>query len=124
MLHVGHVRILKRARRRCDHLIVGVASDDLCLSRKGKQPVQTQEERIEIVSAIRFVDKVILQDSFDNIADWKRLRFNILFKGSDWKGHPDWVQTEAGLAPLGVRVVFLPYTHDISTSKLRKHYVS
>lgn len=122
LLHVGHVRLLQRARQHCDHLIVGVASDALSLARKGKRPVQGQNERIEIVSALKCVDRVVLQDRFDNRADWVNYRYHRLFKGDDWKDHPDWVALQHTMAPLGVEIVFLPYTPDISSTRMREVY--
>lgn len=122
MLHVGHTRLLGRAKSMCDKLIVGVASDSLCEHRKGKLPVQCERNRMEVVRAIRYVDQVILQPKFDNLSDHEKIGFDILFKGDDWKGHPDWVALEKDMAARNVRVVFLSYTQGVSSTKLRNTY--
>lgn len=122
MLHVGHVNLLKRARSLCDYLIVGVASDALSIARKNKAPVQNAHDRMSVVAELRSVDKVVLQSVFDNIADQEVYRFDLLFKGDDWKGHPDWVDLESKLGARGVKIVFLPYTKGISSTRLREVY--
>src|SRR5690554_2800826 len=58
LFHIGHLNILKRAKSQCDYLIVGVTTDELSLSRKGKTPVIPLIERMEIVRNISFVDEV------------------------------------------------------------------
>ena len=65
ILHYGHVLILKRAGELGDILIVGVSSDALNLSKKGRKPVYSQEERIAIIQSIRYVDEVFLEESLE-----------------------------------------------------------
>lgn len=65
VFHVGHVNILKRARNFGDELIVGVSSDALNYSKKQRYPIYSQEERIEIISSLRFVDKVFIEESLE-----------------------------------------------------------
>ncbi len=120
LLHVGHIRLLKRARNLCDHLIIGVASDDLCRVRKKKTPVQNEHERMEIVSSIRYADQVVLQNEFNNIKDHITYNFDVLFKGDDWKGHPEWVKLEIEFKPLNVEIIYLPYTKGISSTYLKE----
>ena len=70
MFHVGHVRLLNKAKNLCDELVVGVTSDDL-VSYKNKKAVISQSERMEIVSNIKAVDKVVVQESMDKFMMWK-----------------------------------------------------
>ena len=65
VLHVGHVRVLNRAAEWGDRLVVGVSSDRLNFSKKGRNPVFTQEERLEIVSNIKVVDAVFVEESLE-----------------------------------------------------------
>ena len=65
MFHIGHLNILKRAKEQCEYLIVGVSSDELVMEYKHKKPIIPFEERIAIVSAISYVDKVVEQTTMD-----------------------------------------------------------
>lgn len=64
-LHVGHIRFLRRCKGHCDHLIVGVMSDDCVEQYKGKRPIMNERERQEILRAIEDVDSVTLQTTFE-----------------------------------------------------------
>lgn len=120
LFHIGHLNLLRRAADRCDRLIVGVTSDELSFSRKNKYPIIPLKERMEIVGALRFVDEVVVQEDMDKYAAWERHRFDRMFVGDDWKGHPKWVALEERFAPHGVEIVYFPYTAHTSSSRLRE----
>lgn len=120
MFHIGHLNIIRRAKEQCDYLIVGVTTDALCEERKGKRPIICQDDRLEIVSSIRFVDKVVLQNNMDKLAAVKRYHADVVFVGSDWRGDPAWVQYEKELATVGCVVVYLEHTDGISSTFLRE----
>ena len=63
MFHIGHLNILRRAKEQCDYLIVGVSTDELVQHDKHKTPIIPLEERMKIVEAIRYVDKVVPQSN-------------------------------------------------------------
>ena len=65
MFHVGHLNVLQRAKEMCDYLIVGVSTDECVLSYKHKTPVIPYTQRAAIVSAFRYVDEVIPQETMD-----------------------------------------------------------
>lgn len=119
LFHIGHLNILKRAKEQCEYLIVGVTTDTLCFSRKQKYPIINQQERMEIVSAIRYVDKVILQENMDKVSAAKKYNADAIFVGSDWKGENTWNKYEKDLAEIGCDVVYLDHTDGISSSLLR-----
>ena len=119
MFHTGHLNILKRAKENCDRLIVGVTTDELCLSRKGKTPVVSFADRVQIVQAIKYVDEVVPQESMDKMAAQRQYQFNIMFVGSDWQGSAEWSELEKTMAAIGVKIMYFPYTQNISSSKLR-----
>ena len=89
LFHVGHLRLLKKAKSVCNKLIVGVSTDEL-VSYKHKKSVISFEERIEIVSSIKFVDQVIAQTSMDKFKAWEKLKFDVMMVGDDWHGTSKW----------------------------------
>ena len=120
MFHIGHLNILKRAKAQCDYLIVGVTTDALCESRKNKKPIICEEDRKEIVASIKYVDKVVFQDSMEKLKPIKEHNVDAVFVGSDWKGTPAWIAYEKEFAQVGCEVVYLDHTDGISSSILRE----
>ena len=88
MFHIGHLNVIRRAKEQCDYLIVGVSTDELVKKEKNKTPVIPYEERAAIVAALKYVDKVVPQENKDKLGAWKKLHFDKMFVGSDWKGTP------------------------------------
>jgi glycerol-3-phosphate cytidylyltransferase len=121
MFHVGHLNILRRARLDCDYLIAGVVTDEVVERIKGRAPVVPLFERMEIVQSIRFVDEAVADLEEDKFEMWKRLKFDVIFKGDDWKGTPKGDRLDAAFGEVGVRVVYLPYTATTSSTMLREY---
>ncbi len=120
LFHIGHLNILKRAKEQCDYLIVGVSTDELVQSYKNKTPVIPFDERIAIVEAIRYVDKVVPQTSMDKLAAWNELHFDAMFHGDDWKNSTMYDEYEKQFADVGVTLVFLPHTQGTSSTEITK----
>lgn len=118
LFHIGHLNLLKNAKKYCDKLIVGVSTDKVA-QYKNKQPFICQEERMEIVRAIRYVDDVVPQDDLDKFKAWENLHYDILFVGSDWQGTDKWNEYEQKLAKVGAKVIYLPYTKTTSSTILQ-----
>lgn len=118
MFHIGHLNVIKRAKERCDYLIVGVSTDELVKGEKGKTPVIPYSERAAIVKAIKYVDKVVPQSDKNKLGAWKKYHFNKMFVGSDWQGTPQWKRFEEQFAPLGVEIIYLPHTDGVSSTQL------
>jgi glycerol-3-phosphate cytidylyltransferase len=118
LFHIGHLNILRRAKERCDRLIVGVTTDELCLIHKKKIPVIPYSERAEIIRSIRYVDDVVAESTLDKVEAWKCIQFNRIFKGSDWKGTSLWNEYEHEFKKVGVEVIYFPYTEGTSSTKL------
>lgn len=119
LFHIGHLNLLRSAKAQCEKLIVGVSSDELVSSYKGRSPVIPFSERLEIVKSIRYVDGVIAQIDFDRIAIWKQLGFDAMFIGDDWKGSDRWNQYEHDFSDKGVSIIYLRYTQTISSTILK-----
>ena len=83
LFHIGHLNILKKAKEQCDYLIVGVSTDELTYSYKNKFPIIPFSERVQIVEAIKYVDKVIPQTNMNKFEAWENYRFDVMFHGDD-----------------------------------------
>ena len=110
VFHIGHLRLLERAADFGDFLLVGVSTDALNISKKGRAPVFPQTERADIIQALRCVDDVFFEESLEAKADYIRLhRADILVMGDDWSGRFDEFRDIC-------EVVYLPRTPSISTT--------
>lgn len=120
LFHVGHLNLLREARERCDHLIAGVVSDEMCELTKGVRPLVPLAERLEIVHSIGIVDEVHAEATPDKLDAWQDLRFHRIFKGDDWRGSAKGRALEQKFSAVGVEVVYFPYTMHTSSSLLRR----
>lgn len=116
LLHIGHVRIIKRAKSLGDKLIVGLSSDEFN-SLKGKKAVYSYQERKEILESLEDVDLVIKEDSWEQkIDDIKKFNIDILVMGNDWDGKFDYLKKYC-------KVLYLKRTENISTTEVREDIV-
>ncbi len=115
LFHIGHLNLLRRAKKQCDYLIVGVHPD---ASHKGKQTFIPFEERKSIVSACRYVDRVV--DSCPEDSDaWDKYHYDKLFVGSDYKGTERFIRYEKYFADKNVEIVYFDYTKGTSSTQIR-----
>lgn len=120
LFHVGHLNLLRQARTGCDHLIAGVVADEVLEVTKGRRPVIPLAERMEIVRHVDFVDEVVAEVQPDKLLTWQDVRFDVIFKGDDWRGTPKGDRLERDFAAVGVEVVYFPYTVHTSSTALRR----
>ena len=112
VFHVGHLRILERARSHGDYLIVGVSTDALNISKKGRAPIYSETERKAIVGALACVDEVFDEHSLEEKRQYLEThRADVLVMGDDWAGRFDEFSDVC-------EVVYLPRTPSISTTVL------
>ena len=119
LFHIGHLNLLKKAKSKCDKLIVGVTTDEL-VSYKFKKAVIPFMERMEIIKNIKYVDKVVVQESMDKMEMWKKLKFDVMFVGSDWEGTDKWNAIEKQFTEVGVKIVYFPYTKGTSSTLINE----
>ena len=120
LFQIGHLNIIQKAKEQCEYLIVGVTTDELCKIRKHKTPIICEKDRMAIVGAIKYVDKVVPQENMDKLEAVKKYNVNAVFVGSDWKGSSSWEQYEKDFAKVGCDVVYLDHTDGISSTILRE----
>lgn len=112
LFHIGHLNLLKRAKELGDYLIVGVSTDEFNRI-KGKECQICDKDRMQIVEAIRYVDEVIPESSWDQKSkDIQEHDVDIFVMGDDWKGKFDDLKEYC-------EVVYLPRTEGISTTQLK-----
>lgn len=115
LFHVGHLNLIRRAKQHCDYLIVGVHKD---ASHKGKETYIPFDERMEIVGACRYVDKVVESCREDSDA-WDRWHFHRLFVGSDYKGTLRFQRYEEYFKDKNAEIIYFPYTQGTSSTHIR-----
>ena len=120
MFHIGHLNILRRAKEKCDYLIVGVSTDEVVESYKHHKPVIPYEQRAAIVEAIKYVDEVVPQTTMDKTEFLKQRHFDVMFHGDEWKGTELYNKYEEEFAKLGARIEYLSHTEGISSTMLRE----
>lgn len=112
LFHIGHLNILERAKAYGDYLIVGISSDQLNFSKKQKYPVCSQAHRIRIISALKCVDEVFVEESLELKGSYiKKYNADVLLMGNDWVGKFDDFKSICN-------VVYLDRTPSISTTEL------
>jgi glycerol-3-phosphate cytidylyltransferase len=120
MFHIGHLNILRRAKERCDFLIVGVSTDEVVESYKHHKPIIPYDQRAAIVEAIKYVDEVVPQTTMDKTEFLKQRHFDVMFHGDEWKGTDLYNKYEEEFAKYGARIEYLSHTEGISSSMLRE----
>lgn len=114
LFHIGHLNLLRRAKELGDYLIVAVSSDEFNLKEKGKVCQIRDMDRMEIVKAIRYVDEVILEESWDQkVKDVQKYDVDVFVMGDDWEGKFDFLKEYCD-------VVYLPRTQGISSTQLKE----
>ncbi|EJD6657034.1 TPA: adenylyltransferase/cytidyltransferase family protein [Enterobacter cloacae] len=112
VFHIGHINILERAAQLGEYLIVGISSDNLSYKKKQRYPLYSQDDRIKIISSMRCVDEVFIEESLEDKARYiQEKNADLLVMGNDWEGRFDWVKPWCD-------VVYLPRTPSISTTEI------
>ncbi len=113
LLHYGHINLLQRAKALGDYLIVALSTDEFNSIEKNKVTYFNYGERKRLLEAIRYVDLVIPEQTWEQkISDVKEFRVDTFVIGDDWKGKFDFLKEYC-------EVVYLERTPEISTTKIK-----
>ena len=119
LFHIGHLNMIETAKKHCEYLIVGVHGDDVVEEYKHHRPIINENDRCRIISAIKGVDRAVINRFRDKLKLWELYHFDVVFIGDDWKGTERWNNFEKILKEINVDVVYVPYTKGISTTDIK-----
>lgn len=113
LLHYGHINLLKRAKEQGDYLVVALSTDEFNEAKKSKKCYFKYSERKKLLDAIRYVDLVIPETSWDQKAsDIKEFKIDTFVMGDDWEGKFDELKKYCD-------VLYLSRTPEISTTQIK-----
>jgi len=113
LLHYGHINLLKRAKELGDYLIVALSTDEFNWNSKRKKCYFTYDKRKQLLEAVRYVDLVIPENSWEQkVIDIQEYKVDIFVMGDDWSGKFDFLKDFC-------EVIYLPRTPEISTSQIK-----
>jgi glycerol-3-phosphate cytidylyltransferase len=115
LLHPGHIHLLRRARAMGDYLILGLSTDEFN-KVKGKRAYYSYAERKVVVEAVKYVDEVIAEESWEQkVRDVREYQAEVFVMGDDWAGKFDFLREYC-------EVVYLPRTEGISTTLIKHDF--
>ena len=117
LFHVGHLNILRKARKIATKLIVGVNTDESVQEYKGDYPVIPYQDRVEILKACSLVDEVVMSKMIFNVDNLKKLDVDVIVLGSDWKNR--YLEGKEEAQKAGIEIIYFPYTEGISTTEIK-----
>ena len=114
LLHYGHINLLRRAKTLGDYLIVGLSTDEFNNKEKNKECYFDYENRKLLLDAVKYVDLVIPEETWEQkVSDIQKYNIDVFVIGDDWKGKFDYLED------IGIEVVYLTRTKEISTTKIK-----
>lgn len=112
LFHIGHLKILERAKAQGDYLIVGISTDALNYSKKQKNPIYSEKDRMRIIQSLKVVDEVFYEESLELKGEYiKQFNADVLVMGNDWEGRFDEFKSLC-------EVIYLERTPSISTTEI------
>jgi len=114
LLHYGHINLLKRAKSLGDYLIVGLSTNEFNNKEKNKECYFDYDNRKSLLDAVKYVDLVIPEETWEQkVSDIQKYNIDVFVIGDDWKGKFDYLED------IGIEVVYLTRTKEISTTKIK-----
>ncbi len=121
LYHIGHLNLIKRAKERCEYLIVGVLTDELVIHFKKNPSYIPFNERIEIISSCRYVDEAVpvTFETIGKIDAWDKYHYDCFFSGDDYSGNEVWEKERSLLRERGSDIEFFSYTKSTSSTQIK-----
>lgn len=114
LFHIGHLNIIKRAKKLGDKLVVGISTDQLNYNKKNLYPIYSENNRKEIVSNLKDVDECFFEESLEKKREYiLKYKADILVMGDDWKGRFDEFSDICD-------VIYLPRTPNVSSTDVKE----
>ena len=113
LLHYGHINLLRRAKEQGDYLIVALSDDEFNEKEKNKKCYFSYEQRKELLEAIRFVDLVVPEKTWNQkVHDIQLYQADVFVMGDDWAGKFDFLSDYC-------KVMYFPRTKKVSTTQIK-----
>jgi len=121
LYHVGHLNLIRRAKERCDYLMIGLLTDEMVVKMKKNLPYIPFEERKQILESVRYVDQVVAvtEENHEKMKAWNLYHFDCLFSGDDYAGNRYWMEDRKSLQSVGSDIEFFPYTKSTSSTMIK-----
>ncbi len=124
MLHVGHLALLEQCRAHGDVVVVGVASDNVVVSYKPNVPVIPLNQRIEMLEALRCVDRVRPYYELEYVSACIELNVDVFVVGEDWGRKPHNIAVESYLESKGKKIIQILYNPRTSSTTIKKNVIA
>ncbi|MDO5475067.1 MAG: adenylyltransferase/cytidyltransferase family protein [Candidatus Saccharibacteria bacterium] len=119
LFHAGHLNYIKKAKENCDYLIVDATPDEIVFKQKGRYPIINEQDRLSVLRAIKYIDRAELSDDGRDMAAFEKYGYNVLFLSEDHRGKDYYNDLERKMKGLGVDVIYIPYTYEISSTMIK-----
>jgi len=119
LLHEGHLNLLRRARKLCDYLVVGIQADEEVVKMKPR-PILNTQERVRQMEAIGIADEVIVYYDGQKPDTLKKVKPDLFIHGIDWEEQADRSEVLKYMEEQNIKKILLPRTEGISTSEILK----
>lgn len=123
ILHIGHMNLLRRAKKFGDYLVVGIQEDEWVIKTKPK-PILNTKERIEQMKALGIADEVISYAGDNTTPDnLKRVKPNVFVHGEDWEEQSERSKIKEYMKKYGIKLALLPRTEGISSTDIKNRVI-
>ena len=121
LYHVGHLNLIRRAKERCDYLMIGLLTYEMVVKLKKNPPYIPFEERKQILESVQYVDQVVAvtEENHEKMKAWNLYHFDCLFSGDDYSQNFYWQEDQRSLRNVGSNIEFFPYTKSTSSTKIK-----